>query len=963
MPRFLVMFQALVLALVAIPAAAQQRDGAKVFFFGNSLINHASETEETTVPYWLAELARADDARFAADGTWGFLRDFMRLPPEPKWGFSNLPGVWNSDRTDFAAAGFDSVVINPANFIQYAAPDQPFDGDNPDQISPLAAIGTVFDWTTAQSPDMRLFVYEGWPDMGGFSNRFPPRNRPLRRYHAYAADEYHEWYVSLVEHLRTQRPDMQIGLIPVSSLLTEIMTGPLAELEATDFYTDNAPHGTPTTYFLAALVTYAALYDRPPPVISPLPAGIHPAIESHYADITARISNRLGVTVKKTKATPIDERNGPPGIGLDNPSLAMGLNGIADWSTQHPFIDIMKTARPWTGHLRGQWGGFDAERMEAEGYLDNHGWPLSIPNEVTKIESFLLTDMPEQAISLAGSYLVTFKGKGDLRVTGRADNTRYNYREGWITFDYEPGDGPVSLTLTKTDPENHIRDIVIIRQDHLALYQAGAVFNPDWIARIRDMRVVRFMDWMFTNGSPQRTWPDRPRQDDYTYVRRGVPIELMVRLANEIGADPWFCLPHMADDEYIRAFAEITKTTLDPRLLAHVEYSNELWNMAFPQTQWALEQAEGLWPGQQDGWIQFAGMRAAQVALIWSDVFGTDADKRLRNVVSVHTGWPGLEEAQLTAPNWLAGEGKARPPYAVFDAYAVTGYFGFDLGSAEGYAQIEKWRTASRAIAVASAAEKGLTGTQAEAFITANSDALAFDLAAAALANGSLAELTGELFPFHAKAAQSYGLDLIMYEGGTHVAGHGDLVNNDDATDFYTRFNYSDQMGQLYGDLITAWHEVGGTQFNAFVDVAAPSKWGSWGALRYLSDDTPRWDALMQANTKPNASERQPGAFLHGMQHKGTNSDDVLEGTVEEDILLGQDGNDLLLGQGGSDMLHGGAGTDRAILPGGREDYSFRRDGDRIIAARQADITTLYSVEEIGFSDTPNQRVSVDALF
>lgn len=35
--------------------------------------------------------------------------------------------------------------------------------------------------------------------------------------------------------------------------------------------------------------------------------------------------------------------------------------------------------------------------------------------------------------------------------------------------------------------------------------------------------------------------------------------------------------------------------------------------------------------------------------------------------------------------------------------------------------------------------------------------------------------------------------------------------------------------------------------FNTFVDVSKPSKWGSWGALRYLSDSNPRWDAVVAA--------------------------------------------------------------------------------------------------------------------
>ena len=61
------------------------------------------------------------------------------------------------------------------------------------------------------------------------------------------------------------------------------------------------------------------------------------------------------------------------------PSLAMGLNGIADWTTEQPFVDLMKTARPWTGHLPGQWGGWDHAALAAAGSLDDAGWPTAHP--------------------------------------------------------------------------------------------------------------------------------------------------------------------------------------------------------------------------------------------------------------------------------------------------------------------------------------------------------------------------------------------------------------------------------------------------------------------------------------------------------------------------------------------------------------------------------------------------------
>ena len=79
-----------------------------------------------------------------------------------------------------------------------------------------------------------------------------------------------------------------------------------------------------------------------------------------------------------------------------------------------------------------------------------------------------------------------------------------------------------------------------------------------------------------------------------------------------------------------------------------------------------------------------------------------------------------------------------------------------------------------------------------------------------------------------------------MYEGGTHVVGHGDWVNDKKLTAFFEVLNYSPEMGALYEEVIAEWTKAGGKLFNAFVDVAPTSKWGSWGALRSLNDSNAR---------------------------------------------------------------------------------------------------------------------------
>ena len=64
-------------------------------------------------------------------------------------------------------------------------------------------------------------------------------------------------------------------------------------------------------------------------------------------------------------------------------------------------------------------------------------------------------------------------------------------------------------------------------------------------------------------------WADRPQPGDAVYTSdRGVPVERMIDLANVLQADPWFCIPHLAEDDYVRQFATLVKARLDPRRVA-----------------------------------------------------------------------------------------------------------------------------------------------------------------------------------------------------------------------------------------------------------------------------------------------------------------------------------------------------------------------------------------------------------
>lgn len=556
----------------------------------------------------------------------------------------------------------------------------------------------------------------------------------------------------------------------------------------------------------------------------------------------------------------------PPAVV--NPSIAVGLAGIADWSTQSPFIDLFKTSRPWIGHLPGQWGGADEAAMAAA--TDAHGWLTQLPEGLSHVSTIILTEMPAAMVSSAGRYRLSYQGEGEIKLSGGRVIAQ---RPGEIDFEYRPnGSTMVQIELHAIAPDNPVRNISVVHERNLARFAAGQVFEPLWLARIGDMRALRFMDWMATNNSPLAHWADRAEPADASWATpAGVPLEIMVKLANETGTDPWFTLPHLADPQYIEQFASYVRDQLDPRLTPWFEYSNEVWNWQFAQAQWANERGQALWPDLGTAWVEFYAGKSVEMAQIIDKTYGQRPAQAYHKVISTQTGWHSLEEAILDAPAWRKMAVGRKLPSATFDAYAITGYFDASLGRDDKPKLVKEWLAQSRAKAEADADAAGLTRVAKDAYLAEHRFDLAGDLAIRELRDGSVSgDPAGSLkelfttFAYHKKIADSRGLQLVMYEGGTHVVGVGPWADDEELTEFFLWLNQTDGMGQLYTELLAGWKAQGGTMFNAFVDIARHDKHGSWGNLQHLDDRSPRWEALTRFNRDTPAwwENRAKGTFV-----------------------------------------------------------------------------------------------------
>jgi hypothetical protein len=515
-------------------------------------------------------------------------------------------------------------------------------------------------------------------------------------------------------------------------------------------------------------------------------------------------------------------------------SLGIGLNGITDWSTQFPFIDHFKTSRKWITQCiktdpgcDKQWNTKEFDLLD----LDQAGWLKSLPKPTdapiyTRVSTLLFRDVPAGQFP-AGKYVVLYEGEGTLEYGFIAKKIEAESIPGRdvLEVDGEKSQG-ILLTITNTDPNktgNYLRNIRVIQADQEALYEQGEIFNPLFLEKIKPFRALRFMDWMQTNGSSQKNWSDRPYPESASYAWNGSPIEVMVSLVNKLNADAWLNIPHQATDEYIKNFAQLVKDQLAPNLKVYLELSNEVWNWQFSQAHYALEQAEKRWGKEQDIYMQWYGMRTAQMCDIWKSVWSKEKD-RVVCVISSQTARHGLENKALDCPKWVAEGNKPCVEHGI-SAYGITGYFDGRLGRENNTSIVESWLDE---------ADGGFN----QAFTHLRQGGL--------LTDSQGIQDTYKHFTYYADVAKQRNLQLVAYEGGQHIVGVKKVVNNERLTNFFIELNRQPKMYDLYTELLETWEKSGGTLFMHFVDVAKPSKWGSWGALEYLGQDgSPKYNALI----------------------------------------------------------------------------------------------------------------------
>jgi hypothetical protein len=477
----------------------------------------------------------------------------------------------------------------------------------------------------------------------------------------------------------------------------------------------------------------------------------------------AKTANAVAVTALATTTT-------------DPTAFKVGtvLATIQYWDGSRPFENLI---------YGGSWSMASdttgAQDVPAQ-YLDANGWVKSLPTGYRVMRPLSLP-------AAGGNFTCHYLGNGATMQVGGPSVGNISGSQGVINFTITASEPDEQLTYLQytVDPTNYVHNI----DCREVTASTTATFAPEFMSTVNGFKVLRFVKWMPSVESnsnistafptPTITWATRNKPGDGDYTKNdGAPVEVMVDLANQTGASPWFNMPWNADDDYVTRFATYVRDNLAPGQQVYVETSNEVWNSGY----WVYHQAaaeglqEGL-PTDIGGEFQAAseryGEKTAHVMQIWSNVFAGQMSRLVR-VYSFQNVQPYYGEMGL----------KYAMPYV--DAYATAPYWAFMQSDYTGQTLDQIMNTV-------------LPAKMTETLNYAAQDKT---------------------------LAQKYGLRYVTYEGGQHVV----LPNNQA---LLTQIEHDTRMYDLYTSYINQWQSQFGDELTLFAMTGGISTFGAWGMTEY----------------------------------------------------------------------------------------------------------------------------------
>jgi hypothetical protein len=500
--------------------------------------------------------------------------------------------------------------------------------------------------------------------------------------------------------------------------------------------------------------------------------------------------------------------------------LGMNTNEVMQIDSSVPFVNLFKMALPFD----------EANPKLTRGNIiyDRDGWPKNLNGG--QAGTNLLHWLPAGTLP-DGKYTVLYDGQGTIQYT---DDARLVSRTpGKDVIQITAGHDKfikVTLIIKKSMPQDYLRNIRVLLPGGICAnnpfrrvngpnqcpgnyrsfeaHHESILFNPDYLNFMKDFKTIRFMNMSGITRNPMSSWAQMPRMSQATWAgregRRGAPLEVMVALANKLNANAWFNMPHRADNNLVRQYAQYVKTHLRPHLKAYIEYTNEAWNPVFLQTKYVKQMGvrQRLDPDPNQAGYKYYVKRSLEIFRIWEQVFGNK--QRLVRVLSGWSANPRLTPILLDYNN----------AHQHVDALAIAPYFFVHRKVQSGVRSVP------------------------DVFRLLKDNKNPYSL-----------DNVFKMIQKQADFAKKYRIKLIAYEGGQHLYAPENRSTKDTPTKFYIGANRAWPMEKMYNEFLQGWQRITGNQL--FVIFSSPrtyQAYGSWGIKEHINQPTakaPKYKAIL----------------------------------------------------------------------------------------------------------------------
>ncbi len=533
--------------------------------------------------------------------------------------------------------------------------------------------------------------------------------------------------------------------------------------------------------------------------------------------------------------------------GLDVPAQGgIGLPGFNHY-TETPLRDLMKSANEWSPLPSANYAFNDAVKYDADGYpiptVSEPRWTCVVGDSITPVGAgsgtlaTLYTGVPLRLVwtgtplpNLSDAFLAGASATSQGTFAG--DPNRH-----WCEW---PMTAPASALLDLRDmdqwtftkgclvPASVAADYEVHPWDAEA-YKAmplTSLFKPEFLTRIANVRVLRFMDTMNTNlndndqehagmGVNQRTWSheamwpaNAAKQPVGWNGPVSAPWEFLLWMCGALGKIGWLHLPprYINHAASVTAFADAIKAHYTEPTI-YIEIGNEPWNpaAAFGNTTWL--NANGPNPADPTYLADHCGNVAYNASTLIDQLRPQiEPQVRMTGIVGVQTEYGGNG---LRTVYTIGGAGSNLPPGPsyVFDALALSAYVGDSAVNGD--------KTSQFLLPLAAAVVAGDTfldyrtaiGVSAHVDFpdaTVITQAVAISIIDKELRDGSVAsnETGGTIgIPHHMAAnltnyanqrSVAGSIPFVIYEGNIHMAM---IVGNADAVALLDAYHRSAEAG------------------------------------------------------------------------------------------------------------------------------------------------------------------------